>query len=129
VEIDQRPLLLLVVIVPLALVGIGAGVTVGVERLGILRFVLYVLAFPGIAILGSIVFSLVHRVSIARQRRAWSRAPRQEGPDDWGGFGDGGIGSPLPWPSGPRPGLSERGPRQRGPRAEAATYAEPAGGR
>ena len=41
---------------------------------------------------------------------------------------DGMAAAPVGVPPGPRPGLSERGPRQRGPRAMAEAAARPEGG-
>lgn len=65
---------------------------------------------------------------IEPERRAWPVTPvslpdRRRWRDD-----DDALGAPVGVPSGPRPGLSERGPRQRGPRLEAAAYATPEGG-
>jgi hypothetical protein len=82
-----------------------------------------VLTFPFIAVL---VWDITRRIVSWRERAAWNRLVNRR---DGGGHSDWGVGGPIPWPSGPRPGLSDRGPRQRGPRAEAEAYAVPEGDR
>lgn len=76
----------------------------------------------GVSALAVAVYSAVIQI---RTLMVPSRAPIA--PPDFGG--DGPVGAAVPMPSGPPPGLSERGPRQRGPRAEAAAYAVPEGDR
>jgi hypothetical protein len=72
----------------------------------------------------ALVSSWVHSSWVHSYRSDWGEllTGKDDGGDD---RGDGNVGGPVPWPSGPPPGLSERGPRQRGPRLEAAAYAIP----
>lgn len=66
-------------------------------------------------------FRTLVAVMIAAARRLAGIPGRRRGDD-------GTAGAPVPVPSSPPPGLSERGPRRRGPRAEATAYATPEGG-
>jgi hypothetical protein len=112
------------VVATLFLVAVVAVVTAAAATPFVLDGALTVL-WPARLVVGGLLGAGV-AYSIQTVRSAIASMP--QGPDNDGLPGDDGLPGSVPVPSGPRPGLSERGPRQRGPRLAAAAMARLEGG-
>jgi ferredoxin len=94
VEVDQRSMARLVILLPLAVLGIAAGTALAVDRIGVSRLALYLIASLLALGVALVMICILRRIVTWFQLRAWHRHPPS---DDWGWSGDGGVGGPIPW--------------------------------